>query len=61
MTEEIVQALEPIKKFVHIIDHDTMGRNTKDEHIIATANGSWSAPFNLTMGDLRKIARLIQE
>lgn len=48
-------ALEPFMRFVDINDGDTLSRMSGDERVLATASGSWSGFFNLTLGHMRDL------
>ena len=61
MTPELEKSLHIIEEFVHVNDTDTIARRYPDSLLLATAQGSWSDPVYLTLGDLRKIAEAMKD
>ena len=59
--DELLESLAPLCEAVKIISSDTLGQLRDDDDVLFMASGSWSAPQAFTMGDARKIARIVRK
>jgi len=58
---QIKEAFKPFKEALEKNETDTIGKLTKDDCILFTLAGTWTGTSNITLGNLRQLAKAIEQ
>ena len=59
--DNILEAFDPFRLALQKNETDTLGRLTADDKVLFKLSGCWTGSAEVTLGDLRKLARAIDE